>query len=98
MFYIRADGNTQIGMGHVMRCLSIAEAAVDLEERCKPVFLAADDECRSLIEERGFRVIVLHTDYRDMMSELSQLEKMLVRKRDLLLRSEEHTSELQSPS
>lgn len=85
MFYIRADGNTKIGMGHVMRCLSIAEAAADLGERCKPVFLAADDECRSLIEERGFRVIVLHTDYRDMMSELSQLEKMLLRERDLLL-------------
>ena len=28
MLYIRADGNTDIGMGHVMRCLSIAEAAV----------------------------------------------------------------------
>ena len=55
MFYIRADGNTQIGMGHVMRCLSIAEAAADLGERCKSVFLTADDECRSLIEERGFR-------------------------------------------
>ena len=26
MFYIRADGNTKIGMGHVMRCLSVAEA------------------------------------------------------------------------
>lgn len=85
MLYIRADGNTQIGMGHVMRCLSIAEAAADLGERCKPVFLAADDECRGMIEERGFRVIVLHTDYRDMMRELSQLEKMLVRERDVLL-------------
>lgn len=85
MFYIRADGNTQIGMGHVMRCLSIAEAAADLGERCKPVFLAADDACRGMIEERGFRVVVLHTDYQDMMSELSQLEKMLLRERDLLL-------------
>jgi len=27
--YIRADGNTGIGMGHVMRCLAVAEAAAD---------------------------------------------------------------------
>lgn len=85
MFYIRADGNTQIGMGHIMRCLSIAEAAADLGEACKPVFLVADEACRSMIAERGFRVIVLHTDYRDMMSELPQLENMLAWERDLLL-------------
>lgn len=85
MFYIRADGNTQIGMGHVMRCLSIAEAAAALGENCKPVFLAADDDCRSMITERGFRVIVLHTDYKDMMSELPQLAKMLDKAQDILL-------------
>lgn len=85
MFYIRADGNTQIGMGHVMRCLSIAEAAADLEKTCRPVFLVADEDCRGMITERGFRVIVLHTDFKDMMSELSQLENILVRERDLLL-------------
>ncbi len=30
MLYIRADGNTGIGMGHVMRCLAVAEAAADI--------------------------------------------------------------------
>ncbi len=74
MFYIRADGNTKIGMGHVMRCLSVAEAAAEMDCLFPPVFILADEECRSLIEERGFQVIVLHTDYRDMMCELDLLE------------------------
>lgn len=85
MLYIRADGNTQIGMGHVMRCLSIAEAAAALGEDCRPVFLAADEECCGMITQRGFRVIVLHTDYRDMMPELSQLARILDKGRDILL-------------
>lgn len=85
MLYIRADGNTQIGMGHVMRCLSIAEAACELEKKRSPIFITADEECSDMIEERGFRVMVLHTDYRDMMSEIPQLGKLLDKKQDILL-------------
>lgn len=85
MLYIRADGNTEIGMGHVMRCLSVAEAAADLDCLHPPVFITAGGHCRSMIEERGFRVIVLDTDYRDMMSELSQLEKLFDGRQDVLL-------------
>lgn len=80
MLYIRADGNTEIGMGHVMRCLSVAEAAADTDCMHPPVFITADEGCRGMIEDRGFRVIVLNTDYRDMMSELSQLEKLFCEK------------------
>lgn len=77
MLYIRADGNTEIGMGHVMRCLSVAEAAADIAPACPPVFITADEGCRAMIEDRGFRVIVLHTDYRDMMGELPAIERVL---------------------
>lgn len=73
MLYIRADGNTEVGMGHVMRCLSVAEAVADIDHVYPPVFITADEGCRPMIEERGFRVIVLGTDYRDMMSELPRL-------------------------
>lgn len=84
MLYIRADGNTDIGMGHVMRCLSVAEAA-DAGKMPKPVFITADAGCRGMIEDRGFRVIVLNTDYKDMMSELPKLEKILRMEEDRLL-------------
>lgn len=83
MLYIRADGNAQIGMGHVMRCLSIAEAAADRDSRHPPVFITADGSCRSMIEDRGFRVIVLHTDFRDMMSELPQIAAVFQEEQDI---------------
>lgn len=83
MIYIRADGNTAIGMGHVMRCLAVAEAVAKLN--CPPlVFLAADEGCRELIEDRGFCVFSLETDYREMLGEMPQLERVLDRRSDLV--------------
>lgn len=82
MFYIRADGNADIGMGHVMRCLSIAEAACSMES--KPTFILADEGCREMIADRGFQSIVLDTDYKAMEEELPGLAKML-NKEDILL-------------
>lgn len=65
MFIIRADGNAKIGAGHLMRCLTVAEA---LRRRLAPpeevLFLCADEESAELAESRGFRAGVLHTDYR----------------------------------
>ena len=65
MFIIRADGNSVIGMGHVMRCLSIADAVK--VQGVEPVFVTACEECISMIEQRGFQARLLTTDYRDML-------------------------------
>lgn len=75
MFIIRADGNSVIGMGHVMRCLSIADAVK--AQGVEPVFVTACEECVSLIEQRGFRTRQLTTDYRDMLSELPQIKNII---------------------
>lgn len=75
MYIIRADGNTAIGMGHVMRCLSIADAMKD--RNIEPVFMTADNDCVAMIEDRGFEVCVLGTDYRDMESELPLIREFL---------------------
>ena len=61
MYIIRADGNTAIGMGHVMRCLSIADAMKD--RNIEPVFMTADNDCVAMIEDRGFEVCVLAVSY-----------------------------------
>ena len=82
MFYIRADGNAKVGMGHIMRCLSIAEAALELGSR--PVFISADNDGRIIINERGFECTVLDTDYTDMESELGKLARILNRE-DIIL-------------
>lgn len=49
MLIFRADGNPDIGAGHVMRCLSIADAA---DEPC--LFVAADENFSAAITGRGF--------------------------------------------
>lgn len=71
----RADGNAQIGAGHIMRCLSIGEAARDIGMEC--VYVTADDSFESLIQGKGFSCRVLRTFYSDMESELAQFETIL---------------------
>ncbi len=57
----RADSNKVIAMGHVMRCLSIADALK--EEKNEVLFLTASDDPVELITRRGFDVKVLNTDF-----------------------------------
>lgn len=69
---IRADGNETLGMGHLMRCMSIGRALEQLGATC--VFLVAQEESGAFVVERGFACEVLNTDYRDMERELSALK------------------------
>lgn len=65
---IRADGNRQIAMGHVMRCLSIAD---ELQARgADVIFVTAGNETEELIRSRGFENHVLHSDFAQMEQEL----------------------------
>lgn len=79
MFYIRADGNSQIGAGHIMRCLSIAEA---LKDKGKvTIFLTADEESASLIASRGFATLTLRSRWDHMDEELDTLLPILEEKK-----------------
>ncbi len=49
---IRTDGNQDIAAGHLMRCLSIAQA---LHEKKVPVFFAAADETSAGLLRTFFR-------------------------------------------
>lgn len=82
MIYIRADGNAEIGTGHVMRCLSIACAARNKGISC--MFIVADENMVSLLEKQGFRYICLNSVWNDLDRETDQME-VLIRRENIRL-------------
>ncbi len=76
MICIRTDGNKEIGMGHVMRCLTIAASARDLGAQV--MFVTADEACVSVISERGFHTHVLQRSFREMDGEIHELRDFLL--------------------
>lgn len=80
LIYFRTDGNSQIATGHLMRCLSIAQACQVLS---LPVcFLASDEDSASLLKQFDpagtFPVRILSSAvYNDMEKELPELLSLL---------------------
>ncbi len=60
-----------------MRCLSIADAASEIEQDI--VFVTAGDECKAIIQSRGYDNIVLQVDYQKLEEELDQLFSVISR-------------------
>ncbi len=82
MIVFRADGNQYIGTGHVMRCMSMALALMEIGERIK--FIMADDSMKEMLKLNGIEVYVMGTCYKDMETELDHLNKQL-QQEDLLI-------------
>lgn len=75
MIYVRADGNSKIGMGHVMRCVAISKELVKLGEQV--TFILGDDSAADMLKQEGFGVHVLGTDYTQMEHEWPLLDPIL---------------------
>lgn len=73
--YIRADANQTIATGHLMRCLSIADAMK--KGGVDTVFITADCDGSNLISTRGYHQIVLESCWSNMEQELPQLKKLI---------------------
>lgn len=71
MILFRVDGNPRVGSGHIMRCLSLADAFRD--EGQTVVFVTADNCFQSVIRERGYEHVILNTKYDHMEDELPEL-------------------------
>lgn len=75
--YIRVDMNRTIATGHVMRCLSIAEAARD--NGVDATFILADTQAEDLIQSKGFRMIILNSTWNDLEKELPDLLDLIAK-------------------
>ena len=73
--FFRVDMNEEIATGHVMRCLSIADAAA--EKGIKSLFITADEEPVNLLKERGYDSLVLFSGWRKMEEELPILKEVI---------------------
>lgn len=76
--FFRVDGNSEIGLGHVMRCISIAEAAKDYGYNS--IFILADDSCLELVSSYGFEGIVLDSDWRDLGVEVDKMRALITQR------------------
>ena len=82
---IRADANSLVGMGHIMRCLSIADSFVSVYNDVRIMFVLADDSVAQLVNDKGYETFVLGSDYSVMDDEYdkffgftpSEVRKML---------------------
>ena len=75
MIWFRADGGQAIGMGHIRRCLSVAEALRELGEQV--CFLVADDAAVPLLDAQGQDYRVLNSSWQKPEEELETLLPML---------------------
>lgn len=71
MVYIRIDINSQIGMGHAMRCLSIADALSRIGKSI--TFITSDNNGQGLFGERGYPMVSLEGQWDAPEQELESL-------------------------
>lgn len=83
MILFRADGNPDIGTGHIMRCLSLADALREQDQEI--TFITAESYFQRLIQTRGYPCTVLGTAYDRMEEELSIFLPIIERERPELV-------------
>lgn len=64
LLLLRADGNQEVGSGHVMRCCSIARAAEATGRRA--LLCVSDDASAEMAADRGFEPLVVGGDFREL--------------------------------
>ena len=78
MIIFRADGNSIVCTGHIMRCLSMADAFRRRGENC--IFAIADNTPEELISSRGYETVTLGTRYDHLDDEISAMQSLIQKK------------------
>ncbi len=72
---IRADANSKVAMGHMMRCITVAKQMRQLGLR--PLFFTADDYALDLLRDAGMEYRCLGTEWDQMEAETGKLREEL---------------------
>lgn len=75
MVFFRADSNKQIASGHIMRCISIAQAFMDAGEEV--TFLIADENPVLMLERAEMKYYTLHSVWNQLMGEVENVKSLL---------------------
>lgn len=75
MIGFRLDANKYVAMGHMMRCITIANACRKIGLEC--IFFVSDEENVSVIENAGFEYRVLNTRWNDWSQGVDDLEAVI---------------------
>lgn len=75
MIYFRADSNSVIASGHIMRCLSIATYLK--KQGAEVCFLTADHNPDTMLEKVGVDSLCLESQWDNLMSEVEKMKNIL---------------------
>lgn len=75
MIGIRVDVNKHIATGHITRTIAIAEHIVRKGGDC--IFISSDGDCATYLEKKGFKYVVLNSDWDKKEEELGKLIAVL---------------------
>lgn len=75
IFLFRADCNSTIASGHIMRCISIANEIK--RKGFEVLFITADDNPATMLDNAGINYISLGNDWRNLMVEVPKLIPIL---------------------
>ena len=72
---IRVDVNDEVGMGHIMRCITIAKQLKKLGKDV--VFFTADEYGKELLEQAGMDWVCLNSEWNHMEDEVATFKEAL---------------------
>lgn len=94
--FIRADATTQMGIGHVMRCIALAQGWQDRGGEVTFLSYCESDTLRQRIQEDGFKLVPIekpHPEPGDMSTSLQVLnEKVQITDHEKPLQDHRHRS------